>query len=161
MLSIRRYREQLSYLLFGVLTTAVNYGVFWLLELLWNGRYVLTANLIAFAAATLFAYLTNKVFVFQARYWKPGVMLREVSVFVSARLFSFALEEFGLYLAAYTLRLGRFRIGPVDGVMAAKILLSVVAVILNYIFSKLLVFRSAKEKEVSRVARSSDSSCIQ
>lgn len=142
-------REQLLYLFFGVLTTLINYGVFWLLSELWHGRYVLAANLLTFILATAFAFVTNKRFVFQSRSWRPRLVLREGLSFTAARVFSFCIEEAGLYVSAYVLMLDRFRLGPVNGVMAAKILLSVLAVVLNYFFSKFLVFakkRGDKDK---------------
>ena len=155
------WREQILYLFFGVLTTVINYGVFWLLEVLWQGRHVLLANLITFAAATLFAYVTNKIWVFRSRSWRPAVLAREGAAFVSARLFSFGLEEAGLWAAAYPLGLGRYRLGPVDGVMAAKIELSVVAVVLNYFFSKLLVFTHRHREEADEHADPADPSGLQ
>lgn len=142
-------REQLLYLFFGVLTTLINYGVFWLLSELWHGRYVLAANLLTFILATAFAFVTNKRFVFQSRSWRPRLVLREGLSFTAARVFSFCIEEAGLYVSAYVLMLDRFSLGPVNGVMAAKILLSVLAVVLNYFFSKFLVFakkRGDKDK---------------
>ena len=63
--SLIKYRQQLSYLFFGVLTTLVNYGVFWLFQRAWQGRWLLFANLLTFLVATAFAYITNKVFVFR------------------------------------------------------------------------------------------------
>ena len=138
------WREPFLYLVFGVLTTVVNYGVFWLLNEGSGGRTVLLSNLAAFVAATAFAFATNKQFVFRSRVWRPGVVLREAASFTAARLFSFAIEEGGLYLAAYPLALGRYRFGPVDGVLLAKIALSFLAVLLNYVFSKFLVFAKKK-----------------
>ncbi len=143
----RQYREQLLYLFFGVLTTLINYGLFWALSVLWQGRLVLLANLITFLAATAFAFVTNKLFVFESRSWRAAGVLREAAAFTAARLFSFALEEAGLYIAAYPLKLGSYTFGPVDGVMLAKIVLSVLAVILNYFFSKFLVFARRERKE--------------
>ena len=154
-------REQILYLFFGVWTTVINYGVFWLLEKMWHGRHVLIANLITFVAATLFAFVTNKIWVFQSRSRRPAVLAREAAAFVSSRLFSFALEEAGLYTAAYLLRLGRFRFGPVDGVLISKIVLSFAAVVLNYFLSKLLVFPQRYEKEADAHADPSDPSGVQ
>ncbi len=136
--------EPFLYLFFGVLTTLINYGVFWLLNEMCGGRYVLLTNLATFIAATAFAFLTNKQFVFRSRSWRPGVVLREGASFTAARLFSFAIEEIGLYIAAYPLAMGKYRFGPIDGVMLAKILLSFLAVLLNYFFSKFLVFKRKK-----------------
>lgn len=143
---LTRYREQVSYLFFGVLTTLVNYGVFWLLDKLWAGRYVLLNNAITFLLATAFAYVTNKRFVFRSPDWSARNLLREGASFLGARLFSFGVEEAGLALASYVLHLDRFVIGPIDGVFLAKVLLSVLAVILNYFFSKFLVFSQKKQK---------------
>lgn len=144
---LRCYQEQLSYLFFGVLTTVINYGVFWLLTQLWHGQLVLLANLITFVAATAFAFVTNKIFVFKSPGWHPAKLLREAAAFTAARLFSFAIEEIGLYIAAYPLDLGAKSFGPIDGVMLAKLLLSVLAVILNYFFSKFWVFSKKSHRE--------------
>ncbi len=138
-------REQIAYLFFGVLTTIINYGVFWLLTELWDSRYVLWANLITFVAATAFAYLTNKRFVFDSPRWEFTFVLREASAFVAARLFSFAIEEVGLYISTYLLHLGRYTLWHINGVMLAKIVLSILAVVLNYFFSKFLVFTKRRE----------------
>ena len=56
-------RETLTYLIFGVLTTLVNYVVFWLFDRLLTEHWVLVTNAIAFVAAVAFAYVTNKLFV--------------------------------------------------------------------------------------------------
>lgn len=143
---LRDYREQLAYLFFGVVTTVVNYAVFWLLSELLDGRYVLLINLAAFFAATAVAFVTNKLFVFCSASWKPSLLLREALAFYAARLFSFGVEEAGLYVSAYVLCLDRYWVGPVRGIMLAKILLSVVVVVLNYFFSKFFVF-SKSDKE--------------
>lgn len=135
------------YLFFGVLTTLINYGVFWLLNRLSQGRSVLFANLLAFTAATVFAYVTNKIYVFRSRWERGGALLREAASFVAARLFSFAVEEAGLYICAYVLLLGRYEYGWLDGVMLSKIAFSILAVVLNYCFSKFWVFSSKEKKK--------------
>lgn len=141
------YREQISYLFFGVLTMLLNYGMFWILSKLLQGRYVLLTNLATFVVATAFAYITNKIFVFRSDQWRPAYVLRESAAFVAARLFSFLIEEIGLYVCAYVLRLGRYSWGEVDGVMLSKIVLSIVATILNYFFSKFWVFSRRERKK--------------
>lgn len=135
-----KYKEQLSYLFFGVLTTIVNYGVFWLFHQAWQGRHVLFANLLTFLIATAFAYITNKIFVFRSPSWRLSYLAREALAFLVGRLFSFGIEELGLYIAAYVLGLGRFAIWGIDGTMLSKVALSFLAVLLNYFFSKFLVF---------------------
>ena len=96
-------------------------------------------------AATAFAYLTNKRFVFDSPRWEFTFVLREASAFVAARLFSFAIEEVGLYISTYLLHLGRYTLWHINGVMLAKIVLSILAVVLNYFFSKFLVFTKRRE----------------
>lgn len=141
-----RFREELSYLFFGVLTTLVNYGVFFVFHVLWPDRFVLLSNLLAFVSAAAFAYLTNKLYVFRSRDWSWRVVRREAAAFLAARVFSFGLEEAGLALAVYVLRLGRFSLWGVDGILISKFVLSALATVLNYFFSKYLIFTKQEER---------------
>lgn len=141
------YREQLSYLFFGVVTTVVNYAVFWALRAVWREDRVLLANMIAFITAAAVAFVTNKLFVFQSRDWKLPGILREVVSFYAARVFSFLLEEAGLYVCAYVLFLDRYRFGPADGVLLAKLALNVLVIVLNYFFSKFLIFTQKRKSD--------------
>ena len=67
-------REVLTYLLFGVLTTVVNYVVFWLTLRLGGEELVLVANALAFVASVIFAYVTNKIFFFFCKSWTWNVL---------------------------------------------------------------------------------------
>lgn len=134
-------RETITYLIFGVLTTLVNYVVFWLCDKAMGERWVLLTNAIAFAAAVAFAYVTNKLFVFQSRSWSPKVVWKELILFIGARLFSFGLEELGLLLARDVLQAGQYSFLGFSGMMISKVLLSVITVILNYFFSKFMIFK--------------------
>lgn len=78
-------REVLTYLLFGVLTTVVNYVVFWLTLRLGGEELVLVANALAFVASVIFAYVTNKIFVFQSKSWTWNVLKKEVATFVGCQ----------------------------------------------------------------------------
>ena len=138
-------KETLLYLFFGVLTTLVNYVCFYLCYRTAEIP-VLAANLIAFAVAVLFAYWVNKQFVFESKSLSPRVLLAEFGQFLAARIFSFLLEEAGLFAADDLLGLGRFtllRLGgfTLDGVLAAKLALAFIVVVLNYFFCKLLIFK--------------------
>ena len=134
-------RETVTYLIFGVLTTLLNWALFWLGTKLFGDEHALVINIFCFVAAATFAYVTNKLFVFESRSWSRKVLAREIPSFFSARIFSFLLEEAGLWLSRDVLRVGRFSILGVGGLMIAKILLSVLVVVLNYIFSKLFIFK--------------------
>ena len=89
--------EAVSYLFFGVLTTVINYGTFWIFHALLGDAYDLFSNLIAFVAAVTFAYITNKLYVFESRSWSFDVLRREIPSFLGARLVSFGFEEAGLF----------------------------------------------------------------
>lgn len=141
-------KETVLYLVFGVLTTVVNYGVFYIFyETIALGSLV--ANLIAFVAAVVFSFVTNKLFVFESKSWQAKILLPEAAQFVGARIITFLLEEAGLFVCDDLLNLSRFEIInifdiSVDGVMFAKILLAFIVVIINYVVCKLLVFRRKK-----------------
>ena len=133
-------RETLLYLIFGVMTTIINYSVFYLCYNLQKIPSTI-ANIIAFIAAVIFAYLVNKIFVFESKSWKPAVLMPEILQFLGTRLFSFLLEEAGLFISDHLLKLGRYELFThgsfvLDGVTFVKIVLSIAVVILNYLFCK-------------------------
>ena len=140
-------RETVLYLIFGVATTVVNYVVFHLLyNVLWQQQRSLTANAAAFAAAVIFAFAVNKLFVFESRAWNADTLKREIPSFLAGRIGSFGIEEAGLFLAEKVLSLGgviAIDLGAVclDWISMIKIALSFVVVILNYVFCKLFVFK--------------------
>ena len=148
--------EAVSYLFFGVLTTVINYGTFWIFHALLGDAYDLFSNLIAFVAAVTFAYITNKLYVFESRSWSFDVLRREIPSFLGARLVSFGFEEAGLFVASYVLHLGQYvytpRLGErvlfaIDGVLLAKLALNVIVVVMNYFFSKFFIFKKAGGKK--------------
>lgn len=126
----RKYYDLITYLVFGVLTTVVNYIVYLPCYNLW-GFSASQSNLIAWAAAVAFAFLTNKPFVFRSHDWSPKVVIPELVKFIGTRIGSGALETGILFLAV--------DLAGMDGNLW-KLLTSVLVVILNYIGSKLLVF---------------------
>ena len=140
-------KETVSYLIFGVLTTVVNYVVFHLMyTVVQGGQGSLAANFVAWVAAVVFAYIVNKLFVFESKSWAWGVLVREIPAFVAARVASFCIEEAGLFISEGVLKLNAvtvFSMGDfsVDGVTAAKLALSVIVVVLNYFFSKWFIFK--------------------
>ena len=128
---IEKYRDVLSYLFFGVLTTVVNYLVYLpCYNLL--GISASVSNVIAWVVAVAFAYLTNKPWVFRSHDWSRQTVVPELTKFVGCRIGSGALETGIIFL---TVDLFCWN----GNVM--KLITSVLVVILNYIGSKLLVFR--------------------
>ena len=134
-------RELLVYFICGWLAVLVNYLVFWLaLRVLGNER-VLIVNVIAFVVATSFAFCTNKLLVFRSRGRDMKTALRELFLFFAARIVSFGVEETGLWLAADVLNVGRYVLFGVSGILIAKVFLLGVSAIMNYIFSKFVIFK--------------------
>ena len=116
---ITEYREQIVYVFFGVLTTVVNLIVFHLSERALGENRYLVSNIVAWLCSVAFAYVTNKIWVFKSKVWSKRVLLKEIPTFVSARVFSFAVEEVGLYLLVDCLSMKKldfdifgFEIGP-------------------------------------------------
>ena len=140
-------RETILYIIFGVATTAVNYIVFHLLyNVLWHQNHSLAANAAAFVAAVIFAFVVNKLFVFESRSWDAATLKREIPSFLGARIGSFGIEEAGLFLAEKVFKLGgvvAVTIGGTafDWITVVKIALAFVVVALNYVFCKLFVFK--------------------
>lgn len=122
-----RHREALLYLFFGVLTTAISWGSFYLFYYpLSLGE--LTANALSWIAAVIFAFFTNRTFVFEAR----GNLLREAASFFLSRLTTLLLEEGWIFLLVTLLSFEA---------MWVKIAGSVFVLVLNYVFSKFIVFK--------------------
>ena len=140
-------RETILYLIFGVATTVVNYIVFYLMyELVFGRDSSLAANAIAFVAAVIFAFVVNKMYVFESKSWSLEALRSEVPAFLAARIGSFLIEEAGLWFCEGVLKLNGVILFSVlgiqvDGITFAKLALSVVVVILNYIFCKWFVFK--------------------
>lgn len=132
-------KEVFFYLFFGVMTTVVNFIVFGLCK---DKMHILVANAVAWFAAVVFAFVTNKLFVFESKSWKAGILFKEIPTFTAARLLTLGLEELGLFVMIESLHLEKVMSLPfVDGEMVIKIIISVVVVVLNYVFSKLIIFK--------------------
>ena len=126
-----KYRDVIPYLVFGVLTTIVNIVAYWVCaHPLRLG--IMVSTVIAWVLSVLFAYVTNRKWVFHSEASGAGEILREIISFFGARLATGLLDMLFMYIFAE-------RLGLNDTVI--KICSNVVVVILNYIFSKFLIFR--------------------
>ncbi|MCI9592447.1 MAG: GtrA family protein [Lachnospiraceae bacterium] len=130
-------REKISYLIFGVLTTIVNWIVYISFTSVLNINYNIS-NIVAWFGAVLFAFFTNKKYVFRSESAKRNELFKELLTFFATRLFSGIFEIAGLPL----LLLIGFTYDPfgIQGGLA-KAIIAVIVVILNYVFSKWIVFR--------------------
>ncbi|WP_138261911.1 GtrA family protein [[Clostridium] hylemonae] len=141
--SILVNKEPFFYIVFGALTTLVNFIVFIGFNSILGRHYYWLSNVFSFIAATLFAFITNKQFVFESKEWGAKIVMKEAISFVSARIGTFLLvEELGLLLAVQVIEVGRFHFSFLDGVLIAKIILAFMAVLLNYILSKFIIFKT-------------------
>ena len=140
-------KEIINYIIFGVLTTLVNWAVYTLfVKLVFpvpSDFQITVSNAVAWVAGVLFAYITNKLFVFESRSFAPLLILRELVSFVAARGITGVLEIFGVP-ALVKLGLNQDLFGVAGAV--AKILVSIIVIILNYVFSKLIVFKRNKNE---------------
>lgn len=128
---ITKHYDLLIYLVFGVLTTVVNYLVYLpCYNLLCFSASV--SNAIAWVAAVAFAYLTNKPFVFKSHDWTAKTVLPELAKFLGCRIGSGAAETLILLLTVDILGW--------NGNLW-KLATSVLVVLLNYVGSKLFVFK--------------------
>lgn len=127
---LRKYYDVITYLIFGVLTTVVNYLVYLPVYNL-MGLSAALSNAIAWVVAVAFAYLTNKPFVFKSHDWSMKTVVPELTKFVSCRIASGAMETLIIFLAVDVM-------GWNGNIW--KLVTSVLVVILNYFGSKLLVF---------------------
>ena len=133
---VKKHRQIIVYLLIGVLTTIVNFAVY--LPLLWWAKLpAFLSNAIAWLIVILFAYVTNKLFVFESKDWSAKVALPEFLKFVGCRVASGIFETAFLALTIDLPQLGELKWYS----LIMKLIACIGVVILNYVGSKLLVFR--------------------
>lgn len=130
-----QYYDVISYLFFGGLTTLVNFLVYFPLYN-WLDCSAVFSNIAAWAVAVIFAFVTNKPFVFKSHDWSRKVVIPEFGKFVSCRIGSGLLETLSIWLLVDLLLL--------NGNLV-KVVISILVVILNYVASKWFVFSGKKE----------------
>lgn len=136
-----KYKEPILYLFFGGCTTLVS----WVTYALFAGALGLGVNVsngLSWLLSVLFAFVTNKLFVFESKARDPKTLLRELGSFFSARIFTGLLTMLGVPLLM-KIGLDQSILG-VEG-MLAKVSMSVIEILLNYVFSKLFIFRKSKK----------------
>ncbi|NLH01882.1 MAG: GtrA family protein [Clostridiales bacterium] len=133
-----KYRELTMYCIFGVSTTIVNWLIYSIcVAVLSIDLY--TSGIIAWIVAVIVAFVTNKLWVFESKSWEYRTVLAEALTFFGGRIATGALE---VVAVPALVKWGfDFVLFGVDG-LPAKILVSVTIVILNYLLSKFVSFRS-------------------
>lgn len=136
---LKKHKEIILYVIFGGLTTVVNWVTY---SLFVSFCSITVSNVFAWIFAVVFAYITNKIFVFEQKSWKPSIAFFEFTKFVPSRVLTGVIEIVGVDILVY-LGLNQTVLG-VRG-MVAKVTVSIVVVILNYVFSKLIVFNKKND----------------
>ena len=126
--------EGISYLFFGFCTTILNFLVFYVLRLF--GCSIFVSNTIAWILAVLFAFFTNKFFVFRSINKSKKDTFFEGSLFFICRIISYFFDIGFLYLFVYY-----FHISD----MISKIISNIIVIVVNYLFSKIFIFKGEKK----------------
>ncbi len=128
-------KEVILYIVFGILTTVVNLGTFYIMNslLLWDEN---VSNIIAIVLAVLFAYITNKDLVFHSEARKIKERLIQFFKFMLGRAFTMVVEFFGCLVLFQT---------SIPNIVS-KCLVTVVVIVLNFFISKFFAFKTNKEK---------------
>ena len=128
MIEMKIERELFLYIFFGVLTTLVNIAVYLFFTRLLCVNYLIS-NILAWALSVLFAYVTNRIWVFESR---NNDILKEMALFFAGRIFSGVVDTGLMWLLIDVLFVG-------DAI--SKIIVQVIVVVLNYVLSKAVVFK--------------------
>ena len=126
-----RYRDVIPYLFFGVCTTLVNMAAYWVAAYP-LGLSVAASTVITWILAVLFAYVTNRRWVFHSSARTANEIAREMLSFFSCRLATFLVDLGCMFLFVDVLHWNDILIKALDNVLV---------VVLNYVASKLLIFR--------------------
>lgn len=145
-----KYKELILYVVFGALTTLVNYIVYFGCKAL-HIPYQ-PSTVIAWIAAVAFAYVTNRIWVFASKTRGAKAISKEIVLFVGARLFSLVLELIIMYIGMDLLSAGEYTITFVGktlplGEFITKTVAQIVIIVSNYVFSKLVIFRKKREND--------------
>lgn len=127
----RKHKEGWRYLIFGALATIVNIAVY---SVAFYVTHIDNAvsNIIAWIIAAIFAYITNKFFVFASKVDTKKALIREITSFFSCRLFTLVVDEIIMIISVDKLGLSPF---------IMKVVANIVVIILNFVLSKLVIFK--------------------
>ena len=128
-----KYKEVISYLFFGGCTTLINIISFMLFRAF--NINMLVSNALAWIVSVLFAFVTNKLYVFDSRNVEFKKTLMECFYFFICRLLSLAFDMGFMYLLVETLK---------SNELFSKIVSNIIVVIINYVFSKLFIFKKKR-----------------
>ena len=129
-----KLKEIIWYGFFGVLTTIINIISFSLLDKIGLNLYL--SNFLAWLISVLFAFITNKLLVFNSKSLKASVFIKEMASFFFFRILSLGIDMLGMYIMIKLLTVNK---------LISKIIVNIIVIIANYIFSKLFIFKKEKK----------------
>ncbi len=132
-----KYKEVIHYLIFGGLSTVVNFVSYFIFARIIGIEEIISSGLSWFCSV-LFAYITNKLFVFESKTDTKKAFFKEMISFFLARIVSGILCDVG----TFALMVKVFHINDI----IAKIVTQVMVIVVNYVFSKLFIFKKKKEE---------------
>lgn len=132
----KKHKEVILYVVFGVLSTVVSYITLWIPYKLF-GIHELISNVISWVCAVSFSYATNAKWVFNAQPQNAKEAIRQIGTFAAGRIATLGVDELIMFVFATWLGFN---------VLVVKLAAQVVVVVLNYIISKLFVFKK-RERE--------------
>jgi len=127
----KRIIELVKYGICGALSTILDIGIFWFLANILN-FYYLIANAIAWIVALIFSFLVNKYYVFGSKSFKKKVWIKEAAEFFGARGMACGIDMGGMYFLVSGLDINKNN---------AKVSITVVVIVVNYILSKFWIFK--------------------
>ena len=137
----KKHKELILYVFFGGCTTLINIISYFACRELMH-LPVVPADVLAWLVSVIFAYVTNKLFVFESKSWRLMLVLKEGATFLAARVFSLGVDVAMLYVTVTVL--GWWE-------LPMKVLANVVVIVINYIFSKWIIFRKDAAKQQKRM----------
>ena len=130
-----KYKSFILYAVFGVFTTLINWGTYYLCYSIIHISNV-PSTIIAWIAAVAFAFITNKIWVFDSKSFDGKTLLYEIWTFVAARLVTGVLDVAIMYFAVDVFAMNA---------TIWKLISNIIVIIINYVFSKLIIFKKGKK----------------
>jgi putative flippase GtrA len=134
----QKYKETILYLIFGVLTTLINIAAYAFCTRILGVNYYIS-NIIAWFVAVLFAYITNKFYVFESKSIEYKYVIKEMLSFMSCRVLSGVIELVLMFVMLNLLLINDFIV---------KVITNIVVININFILSKLIVFKNKKIEKI-------------
>ena len=128
---LEKYKSILMYLFFGICTTVINIVTYWIFYIYLDFPNILS-TIFSWIISVLFAYITNKLWVFESRSFDKKVLVREITTFFGARFISGVIDLGIMFVFVDIL---------FSPAMVVKFISNMFVVIFNYIASKLVIFK--------------------